>query len=305
MAVINTGLLTKGIRNDFYKTFDGVQTFFADLTTRIASDGDSETYKFLGQVPQVREWGTGRIAKGLRAESYSVANLKYEATLEVDRDEVSDAQLNQIKPRISELATRAATHKDFLVSQLLINGQTAGFESYDGVTFFNDAHSYGDSGSNDNKLTYDATLPDVPTIAECRIAFGQVLNALMNFKDDQGEPYGHGATGLVVVCHPTVMLTWMETMTSALISNSDNILKQFNVRVLAMPWLTDVSQWYLLKTDLSVRPFIFQDREPIEFGSLEGKSEQGFLREVYLYGIRARYRVTYGAWYAAVSCDFT
>lgn len=304
MAVINTGLLTRGLKNDFYKTFEGVTTYFADLCTTIKSDGDSETYKFLGQVPQVREWGTGRIAKGLRSESYSVANLKYEATLEVDRDEVADAQLQQIKPRIAELAQRAATHKDYLVSRLLMDGQTAGFNSYDGVTFFNDAHVYGDSGNNDNKLTPAAVAPDAPTTAECRLAIGQAMDKMMGFKDDQGEPYGHGATGLIVVCHPTAMLTWMETLQSALISNSDNVLKQFNVRVIPMPWLTDVSQWYLLKTDMSVRPFIFQDREPIEFGSQEGKSEAGFMREVYLYGVRARYRVTYGAWYGAVSCNF-
>jgi phage major head subunit gpT-like protein len=65
--------------------------------------------------------------------------LKYESTLEVDRDEISDDKTGQIRMRIGELAARAATHKDYLISQLLINGETAGYHSYDGVPFFDDA----------------------------------------------------------------------------------------------------------------------------------------------------------------------
>ena len=135
MAVINTGLLTKGLKSEFFNRFDGTQTHFGDLATRIPSTSDSETYRWLGTVPQIREWGTGRVTQGLRTESYSIENLKYEATIEVDRDEIADDQTGQIRLRIGELAERAATHKDFLIGQLLINGATSGFNSFDGVTF--------------------------------------------------------------------------------------------------------------------------------------------------------------------------
>ncbi len=147
MAIINTGLLTKGLRSEFFNRFDSTTNHFQDLSTRIQSNSDSETYKWLGSMPRMREWGTGRIAKGLRTESYSVENLKYESTLEVDRDEISDDKTGQIRIRVAELADRAATHKDYLISQLLINGETSGFNSYDGVSFFNDAHVSGSSGS--------------------------------------------------------------------------------------------------------------------------------------------------------------
>ena len=81
MAVINTGLLTKGLRSEFFDRFNKTTTNYQDLSTRIPSTSDAETYKWLGTVPQMREWGTGRLAKGLRTESYSVENLKYEATI--------------------------------------------------------------------------------------------------------------------------------------------------------------------------------------------------------------------------------
>ncbi|MCH7839937.1 MAG: Mu-like prophage major head subunit gpT family protein [Planctomycetes bacterium] len=76
-------------------------------------------------------------------------------------------------------------------------------------------------------------------------------------------------------------------------------------QVLSFGWLTDASKWYLLKTDGVVRPFIFQDREPVEFNALEGDSDEGFKREKYLYGARARYALSYGLWQFAVRTDFT
>ncbi len=304
MAVINTGLLTKGLRSEFFNRFEATPAHFKELATRIPSTSDSETYRWLGTVPKMREWGTGRVAKGLRTESYSVENLKYEATIEVDRDEIADDQTGQIRVRVGELAQRAATHKDFLIAQLLSNGGTAGFNSYDGVTFFSDTHVSGDSGQQDNNLTSSATDPDNPTVQEFKAALKQAIAAMMSFKDDQGEPLPMGATGLVCVVPPTMFFTALESINATVIDNTTNVLSGA-AKVISMPWLTDASMWYLLKTDGVLRPLIFQDREPVEFSALAQDSEEAFKREKYLYGVRARYRMAYGYWQFAIRTDFT
>jgi phage major head subunit gpT-like protein len=303
MAVINTGLLTKGLRSEFFNRFDGTPVFYRDLSTRIVSTGDSETYKWLGTVPKMREWGTGRLAKGLRTESYSVGNLKYEATVEVDRDEIADDQTGQIRVRIGELAQRAATHKDYLISQLLINGESSGYNSYDGAPFFAGTHSSGGSGNQDNKLTYDAASPDSPTVDEFKQALKAAIARMLAYKDDQGEPMMIGATGLVCIVPPTMYFTALEAINATVINSTSNVLAGA-ARVTAMPWLSDASKWYLLKTDGVIRPFIFQDREPVEFGALAEESEEAFKREKFLYGVRARYAMSYGYWQFAVRTDF-
>lgn len=303
MAVINTGLLTKGVRSEFFNRFENTQTHFQDLATRIQSNSDSETYKWLGSIPRMREWGTGRVARGVRSESYSVENLKYESTLEVDRDEISDDQTGQIRIRIAELAERAATHKDYLISQLLINGESAGFHSYDGVPFFADNHVSGDSGSQDNKLTASASSPDDPTTDEFKAALKAAIGAMLAFKDDQGDPMSISASGLIAVVPTTMMFTALEAINSTVASNTRNALESA-ARIVAFPWLTDASKWYLLKTDGVVRPFIFQDRESVEFTALTEDSDEGFRREKFLYGVRARYRMTYGYWQFGVRTDF-
>lgn len=303
MAIIGTGLLTKGLRSEFFARFESAATYFQDLATRIQSNSDSETYRWLGSVPRMREWGTGRLARGVRSESYSVENLKYESTLEVDRDEIADDKTGQIRVRVAELAERAATHKDYLIAQLLINAETAGFNSYDGVSFFNDAHVSGSSGSQDNLLTATAASPNNPTVAEFKEALRAAIGAMMGFKDDQGEPMSTSATGLVCVVPTTMYLTALEAVSATLVNSTSNVL-QGAARIVPFPWLTDASKWYLLKTDGVIRPFIFQDREPVEFTALTEESDEGFRREKFLYGVRARYRMTYGYWQYAVRVDF-
>ncbi len=304
MAVINTGLLTKGLRSEFFDRFDATTTHFQDLSTRIQSNSDTETYKWLGTVPVMRPWGTGRIARGMRTESYSVENLKYESTIEVDRDEIADDLTGQIRIRIGLLGEQSATHKDFLIAQLFINGETAGFNSYDGVSFFNDAHVSGNSGPQDNKLTSVAVVPDTPTTEEFKTALMAAIGAMMNFKDDRGDPLALSATGLVCVVPTTMFFTAMEAVSATVINNASNVL-QGVARVIAFPWLTDLSKWYLLKTDGVIRPIIFQDREPLEFTSLTEDSDEGFRREKFLYGVRARYRMAYGYWQHAVRVNMT
>lgn len=303
MAVINTGLLTKGLRSEFFNRFDGTAVHFGDLSTRVVSTSDREDYRWLGTVPKVREWGQGRLAQGLRVESYSIENLKYEATIEVDRDEISDDQTGQIRLRVAELAQRAATHKDFLISQLLVGGETAGNNSYDGASFFNATHASGASGNQSNLLTFDADATDAPTVEEFKEALKEAIGSMLGFVDDQGEPMLVSASGLVCVVPPTMLFTANEAISATVSGGGANSLSGI-ARVISFPWLTDKSKWYLLKTDGILRPFIFQDREPVEFNALAEDSDEGFRREKFLFGVRARYRMAYGYWQFAVRSDF-
>ena len=171
------------------------------------------------------------------------------------------------------------------------------------MSFFNAAHVSGESGDQDNKLTYDASDTDDPTEAEFKAALKQAIAAMLGFNDDRGDPMSLSATGLVCVVPVSMYFTVLEAINATIVNNTSNILEGV-ARVVSFPWLTDASKWYLLKTDGVVRPFIFQDREPAEFTALAEGSEEAFKREKFLYGVRARYRVTYGYWQFAIRTDF-
>jgi phage major head subunit gpT-like protein len=304
MPIVGTGLTLPGIRSEFFNRFDAVPKYFTDLATRIESKTDTEKHRWMGNIAGMREWGTGRKAVGVFKEAYDVENMKYEITLEIDRDEIDDDQTGQIRIRIGQMAERAAQHKDACINDLLVNGASSGYEAYDGSLFFAADHESGKSGAQDNTMAPTAVDADNPTTAEFRTALGAGIARLLGFVDDQAEPMSLDASGLVCIVPPTMLITALEAINATLIGSTTNVL-QGAARVIAFPRLTNASMWYLLKTNVAVRPFIFQDRMPIELNALERESEEGFKREKFLYGVRARYRITYGYWQYALSLDFT
>jgi len=126
---------------------------------------------------------------------------------------------------------------------------------------------------------------------------------MLGVQDEHGEPLLISASSLGCVVPPTMLFTATEAINATVVGDRQNALQGI-ARVIALPWLSDESKWYLLKTDGVVRPFIFQDREPVEFNALTEESDEGFRREKFLYGVRARYRMAYGYWQYAVRTDF-
>jgi len=302
-TIIDTGLTTAGLKGNFFSAIKSVQPFWKKLATVIRSTGPSESYRWLGTVPQMREWGSGRLAKGLASESYNVENHKYEATIEVDRDELADDQLGQIRIRVRDLAVRAATHPDKLLGALLANGSQSGYEGYDGVPFFSASHPYG-SSTQSNLLDCAASDPNAVTSDDFADAYQQAVQQMLSIKDDQGEPMNHDLAGLIAVVPPALWYAARQALTAETISSSSNVLAG-EAQVAVFPRLTDGTTWFLCRTDVPVRPFIFQDREALEFAALAEGSEEAFKREKYLYGVRARYAMAYGYWQYCIRTQFT
>lgn len=308
MAAKSTGLLTKGVRNNFFERFTNTPRFYPDLTTRIDSDTDREIYKWLGSPPRMRELGTGILPQGLRSESYSIDNMEYEASIEVDRSEKLNDRTGQIMMRAQELGVAAAIAPDKHCADLLKAGSDADALAFDGVPFFDASHVSGDSGAQSNELSFDISAvtpaePNTPTAPSARtlqVAFGEMLAAMMGFKDDRGEPMDIPASGLVVVCHPQQLITWETALNAAIVNNTANVLGKFRAAVVPMARLTATDTHYLLKTDVPVRPLIYQHREDVRLDTLEEGSEHEIKTGKLLYVARAHFRVAYGKWYYAI-----
>ena len=130
----------------------------------------------------------------------------------------------------------------------------------------------------------------------CRIRCGLVSFLVSDIKPFPVTPFS------CTTCASA--LTALEAVNATLVSGTSNVVAGA-ARIIAFPWLTDQSKWYLVKTDGVVRPFIFQDREPVEFTALTEESDEGFRREKFLFGVRARYRMAFGYWQHAIRLDFT
>jgi phage major head subunit gpT-like protein len=130
---------------------------------------------------------------------------------------------------------------------------------------------------------------------------------MMKYTDDRGRALGIVPDLLVVP--PDLQWTAKELLSSTyypdLIATGEgeqklaqNVLRG-TLDLLVSPYLMDTNDWFVLSTRSLVKPVIFQSRVPVEFSALEGESESGFMRDQYIYGVRARYNVGYGPWQTA------
>lgn len=291
-------LLLAGIKIIFAQAFaqytGGVERDWASV---VPSSKDTESYAWLGANPAMREFIEERVINGLSELSYSLKNKTWEATLGVDRTAIEDDQYGQIRLRVQQLAAEATTHVNRLIAETLAagTGATAGL-CYDGQYYFDTDHSSGSSGTQSNLGTAALSMA---SLEASRLA-------MRKFKDDKGRTMNVNPNLLVVppdLESLAIQLT-QSNLQPGSSTNDVNALKG-KLDVAVSPFLTDSNNWYLLDTKLPLKPLIFQDRMPVEFTSLEDSSEAGFIRDQYLYGVRARYAVGFGPWQFAYCNNVT
>jgi len=72
------------------------------------------------------------------------------------------------------------------------------------------------------------------------------------------------------------------------------------------PLITDKPAWFLLDCSRPLKPLIFQERTPAEMDAItDPKNDTVFMKDVYLYGVRARRAFGVGFWQQAVGCRDT
>jgi len=174
--IINQSALT-GIYRTFSTIFnqalEAVSPMWPTIAMQVPSTGRSVDYKWLGNFPMMREWLGDRVIKDLSAYHYEITNKDYEATIEVDRNDIEDDQIGVYTPMIQGLAQAAKEHPDYLVFALL----AAGFSTtcFDGQYFFDTDHPVGSStqsnyggGASNAWYLMDLSKPVKPIILQIR-----------------------------------------------------------------------------------------------------------------------------------------
>ena len=279
------------------------------LSVLFPSDQASETYKWLGQVPAMREWLGGRNAKGFLENGLTIANKKFEATLEVSVDDIRRDKTQQIMIRIDELAQRVASHWTSLLSTLIANGtgSTNGL-CYDGQYFFDSDHSEGASGTQINLLTatqvteLDVTTAAAPTAAEAVSAILGVVAYMLNYKDNEGEPMNSEAKSFLVMTSPALWKRLVPAVVNPVVNSGDTnaivSLRQdgFDIKLAANPRLTYTTQFVTFRTDAPAKALIRQEEVPLEIAAKADGSEYEFDNDAHQYGVKAVRNVGYGYW---------
>lgn len=307
MAIVDTGLTSRAVIGRFYRRLEEFArgAWWTQLAMHFASTQESETYRWLGMVPTVREWKGGRKIRPLRSSGVTIVNKVWESTVRVDADEQRRDKTGQIMVRVNEMARRVATHPNKLLTTLLLSGESAA--GYDGHAFFDSDHSEGDSGAQSNSITHDVATPSAPTGGEMFEAIVKALGQLLGLKDDQGEPLNEAAREFLVM---VPMSMWSATMI-ALSERAEAgesplpLWTPFHVNWAANSRLTWTDKFAIFRTDGETRPFIFQEELPVQIQVLAEGSELEINENQHQYGVKAIHAAGYGFWQDACLVTMT
>lgn len=140
-------LVFKGFKTVYTEAFLSAPVHKDKIAMTVPSTGRDETYGWLGQFPQLREWLGPRHVHNLKAHRFTIRNRTFESTVAVKRDKISDDKLGIFKPTFSEMGHLARNHPEELVFGLLASGFSN--TCYDGQNFFDDEHPQLDTDGNE------------------------------------------------------------------------------------------------------------------------------------------------------------
>lgn len=315
-----SGITSREVIGRFYQTLESNMDrgWPSLLGMEMPSDQESETYNWLGMAPALREWVGGRNPKGLRENGLTIANKKFEATMQVPLDDLNRDKTGQLQLRIDELSDRVIQHWASLLSTFILNGNgdTNGL-AYDGQYFFDTDHSEGDSGTLSNLLTasdygnLNVNTPAAPTADEFAKALVNIISHFFTFKDDQGEPLNEGAMKFAILTPIGLWGPAYEAVNSKFLATGsgvrDNttIPNQFDIQVIPNPRLTWTTDFAVFRTDGRTKPFILQEEEGVRMTAKAEGSDFEHDNDAHEYGVKAKRNVGYGQWQHAIRATFS
>jgi len=313
-----SGLSSRAIIGLFYEILEASKDLAWPFRVgmEFTSDQESETYKWLGSSPMMREWIGGRLAKSLRENGITITNKEFEATLEIATKDLRRDKTGQIKIRIGEMADRTNQHWASLLSTIIKNGGAT--VCYDNQYFFDNDHSEGDSGTLSNLLTVsdysdlNVTTPANPTADELIKVILKLVQHMYSLKDDRGEPLNENARKFMLMVPVNMWAAAMQACTKNLISTGTGAIDNpllgndgFSIEPVSNPRFTTTTELYLFRADGRAKPFILQNEVDVQIDAIAEGSEEEFKNKRHLYGVSASRNVGYGLWQQAIKATLS
>ncbi|NBJ36615.1 phage head protein [Serratia fonticola] len=130
--------ITTSLSAAYVQGLAGAKSQFDKIATVIPSGGASNTYAWLGDWPEIKEWIGARQFAELAQNGYVIVNKTWESSIKVKREAIEDDQVGQYSVIAQRYGRDVAVFPDKLSFPLLV----AGFNTlcFDGQYFFDTDH---------------------------------------------------------------------------------------------------------------------------------------------------------------------
>lgn len=286
------------LKTTYNNAFDAAPSTWERIAMKVPSTSRENIYAWLDRFPRMRKWIGEKNVKALAAHGYTVVNDDFEATVEVDRNDIEDDNLGIYGLQAQSAGFSAKQLPDEIVLDLVNNG--FGNACYDGQAFFSQAHIVrGQPVANMSHLPLT-----IAGQAAAMKTFGVARTVMRKITDEDGRP-------LNVVPDVLLVPPALEDVANALTKNerlNDGMPNPYKgtVEVVCDSRLLSDTAWYLLDTTKPVRPFVYQERKaPVFVQQVDPEANDVFMRKKFKFGAEARAAGGYGFWQLAYGSDGT
>ena len=131
------------LKTIFNKAFDAAPSIWEKTTMKVPSGSAQNDYSWLGRFPKMRKWLGDKVVRALSAHKYTVVNDDWEATVEVDRNDIDDDNIGIYNPMAQDAGFSAKQLPDEIDADLKNNAFTG--VCYDGQYFYDTDHPVTDA----------------------------------------------------------------------------------------------------------------------------------------------------------------
>ena len=276
--------VSKGFNKVFNDAFRAQKPQYKKVSTVIENVSTlSVDYKWLGDIPDMREWIGDKVVRDLSAYEYTIQKKDWESTIEVDRDNILYDNLGIVKPRIEMMGHSAARNYDKLIFGLMESNGAC----YDGKSFFATDHAVGTQ-----------TFSNLGNAKLSQTSFLAARNEMRGLVSDEGTPLG--IVGNLLVIPPELEETAIRILKADTLANGESNVTKGMAEYIVVDYLTDPNAWYLLDTTRPLKPFILQiNKKPTFVAQDDPKSDNVFMRKKFRFSAEAEHNGGYGLWQLA------
>lgn len=288
----NLANLFISLKATFNNAFEKAPSVWQKIAMKVPSVTGQNDYAWLSKFPKMAKWIGDKNVKSLEAAKYTIKNDDFEATVEVDRNDIDDDNLGIYGPQAQMAGESSAQLPDEIVMALV----NAGFATacFDGQYFFDTDHVVaGASVSNTSVAVLSCS-----TLALAQASLGAARTAMKKFKDDEGRPLN--ITPTVLLVPPALEDVALVLANNERLEDGKQNPYKGTIEVVCDARLTSDTAWFLLDTTKAIKPFIYQERKaPVFVEQTDMSSDNVFMRKKFRYGAEARAAGGYGFWQLA------
>lgn len=312
-----------GLQQNFQAAYQTTESWHEKVATTVPSSSEQNVYGWIGKIDKMREWVGPRVTHSPAAQTYTLVNRPYELTETIDKFKLEDDQFGIYAPVATQLGWQAKKWPDYQLRDLLFNTGTqtgARQNGLDGLTHWNTAHPVDFYDASKGTFCNDfrgGVVVNGVTVGGALTpqGYATLRQEIMSRKGEDGEPMGlvpdllmvppqlEGAGKMILEASYYAPQTYANVGLGTNVGAQENIQKGSAKLFVNPDWAANPTTWMLLCTNRPVKPFVFQQRQAVNFVyRINPQDPAVFDTHSYIFGTDARGAVGWShAWLSAIS----